>query len=102
MIKKKELGVSLNEQLAEEFQNNLKDSKDEKSMRDLKTIFGQQIDFIEVVNKSKPKKLWVDQGRIFYNKLMQECLNNNNILMYSTHNEGMSVIAQRSIKNIKG
>ena len=96
------MGVSLNEQLAEEFQNNLKDSKDEKSMRDLKTIFGQQIDFIEVVNKSKPKKLWVDQGRIFYNKLMQECLNNNNILMYSTHNEGMSVIAQRFIKNIKG
>ena len=96
------MGVSLNEQLAEEFQNNLKDSKDEKSMRDLKTIFGQQIDFIEVVNKSKPKKLWVDQGRIFYNKLMQECLNNNNILMYSTHNEGMSVIAQRFIKNTKG
>ena len=94
--------MSLNEQLAEEFQNNLKDSKDEKSMRDLKTIFGQQIDFIEVVNKSKPKKLWVDQGRIFYNKLMQEYLNNNNILMYSTHNEGMSVIAQRFIKNIKG
>ena len=33
----------------------------------------------------------VDQGREFYNKLMQESLENSNILMYSTHNEGKSV-----------
>ena len=38
--------------------------------------------FIEIVNESnrKPNKLWVDQGRKFYNKLMQEWLDNNNIL----------------------
>ena len=32
--------------------------------------------FIEIVNKSnhKPNKLWVDQGREFYNKRMQEWL----------------------------
>ena len=50
---------------------------------------------IEIVNRSnrKPNKLWVDQGREFYNKLMQELLENNTILMYSTHNEGRSVIA---------
>ena len=38
--------------------------------------------FIEIVNESnrKPNKLWVDQGREFYNKLMQEWLDNNNIL----------------------
>ena len=32
--------------------------------------------FIEIVNESnhKPNKLWVDQGREFYNKRMQECL----------------------------
>ena len=29
---------------------------------------------------------------------MQEWLNNNDILMYSTHNEGKSVIAERFIK----
>ena len=30
--------------------------------------------FIEIVNESnrKPNKLWVDQGREFFNKLMQE------------------------------
>ena len=27
----------------------------------------------------KPNKLWVDQGRYFYNKLMQEWLDNNDI-----------------------
>ena len=35
--------------------------------------------FMEIVNESnrKPNKLWVDQGRKFYNKLMQEWLDNN-------------------------
>ena len=39
--------------------------------------------FIEIANESnrKPNKLWFDQGREFYNKLMQEWLDNNNILM---------------------
>ena len=57
--------------------------------------------FIEIVNESnrKPNKLWVDQGRKFYNKLMQEWLGNNDNLMYSTHNEGKSVIAERFIKS---
>ena len=32
---------------------------------------------------------------------MQEWLKNNNILMYSTHNEGKSVIAERFIKALK-
>ena len=44
---------------------------------------------------------WVDQGREFYKKLMQEWLENNNILMYSTHSGGKSVIAKRFIKTLK-
>ena len=50
--------------------------------------------FIEIVNESncKPDKLWVDQGREFYNKLMQEWLDNNRIIMYSTYNEGKSIV----------
>ena len=32
---------------------------------------------------------------------MQEWLDNNDILMYSTHNEGKSVIAERFIKILK-
>ena len=37
----------------------------------------------------------------FIAKIMQEWLENNNILMYSTHNEGKSVIAERVIKALK-
>ena len=59
--------------------------------------------FIEPVNGSnrKPNKLWVDQGREFYNKLMQKWLDINVFLMYSTHNEGKSVTAERFIKSLK-
>ena len=71
----------------------LKDKKD-------KTVVNA---FIEIVNETncKPNKLWVDQRREFYNKLMQEWLEINDILMYSTHKEGKSVIAERIIKNVK-
>ena len=56
-----------------------------------------------MVNESnrKLKKLWIDQGREFCNKLMQKWFDNNNILMYSTLNEGKSVIAERLIKTLK-
>ena len=59
--------------------------------------------FIEIVNEPnrKPNKLWADQGRESYNKLMQTWLDNNDILMYSTHNEGKSVIAEKFIKTLK-
>ena len=40
----------------------------------------------------KANKLYVDQGRVFYNKLIQEWLDKINILIYSTHNEGKSVM----------
>ena len=59
--------------------------------------------FIEILNEfnRSPNKLWVDQGREFYNKLIQEWLDNNDFLMHSTHNEGQSVIAERFIKTLK-
>ena len=37
----------------------------------------------------------------FIIKLLQEWLDNNDIFMYSTHNEGNSVIAKRFIKTLK-
>ena len=59
--------------------------------------------FMEITNQPnhKSNKLWVAQGRESYNKLMQERLDNNDILMYSTHKEGKSVIAERFIKTLK-
>ena len=58
---------------------------------------------MEIVNESnrKPNKLWVDQVREFYNNLMQEWSENNDILICSIHNEGKSVIAERFIKFMK-
>ena len=59
--------------------------------------------FMEIANESnrKPNNLWVDQGIDFYNKFMQEWLDNNDILIYSTHNEDKSVIAKMFIKTLK-
>ena len=33
---------------------------------------------------------------------MQKCLDDNYIFIYSTHNEGKSVVSERFIKNLKG
>ena len=59
--------------------------------------------FIGIVNESKrkPNKLSGNQGREFYNKLMQERLDNNDVLMYSRYNEGKSVVAERFIGNLE-
>ena len=45
----------------------------------------------------KPNKIWVDQGFEFYNNSFEDFLKMNNIEMYSTYNEGKSVIAERFI-----
>ena len=51
----------------------------------------------------KPNKVWVDQGGEFYNNSFKRFLKINNIEMYSTYNEGKSVIAKslfiRTLKN---
>ena len=59
--------------------------------------------FIEKINESyrKSNKSWVDQQTDFYNKLMSEWLDNNNILMYSTNNEVRSVNTERFIRTLK-
>ena len=49
----------------------------------------------------KPNKIWVDQGSEFYNKSFTDFLKINNIDMYSTFNEGKSVIAERFIRTLK-
>ena len=52
-------------------------------------------------SKRKPNKIWVDQGSEFYSNLFKKWLNGNDISMYSTHNEGKSVVAERFIKTLK-
>ena len=49
----------------------------------------------------KPNKIWVDKGSEFYNSSFKKWLKDNDIEMYSTHNEGKSVIAERFIRTLK-
>ena len=56
--------------------------------------------FQSILKKSdrKPNKIWVDKGGEFYNRSMKSWLEKNDIKMYSTHNEGKSVVAERFIR----
>ena len=45
------------------------------------------------IHKSQPNKWWNDQGSEYHNNLMQKW-EDNNILMYSTHNEGKPISAE--------
>ena len=49
----------------------------------------------------KPNKIWVDRGGEFYNHVFKKWLPDNNIIMYSTFNEGKSVAAERFIRTLK-
>ena len=43
----------------------------------------------------------VDKGSEFYNAFLKKWLRGNDIVMYSTHNEGKSVVAERFIRTLK-
>ena len=45
--------------------------------------------------------MWVDKGSEFYNAYLKKWLRDNDIVMYSTHNEGKSVVAERFIRTLK-
>ena len=49
----------------------------------------------------KPNKAWVDKRSEFYNSSVKKWLKDNDIEMYSIHNEGKSVVAERFIRTLK-
>ena len=49
----------------------------------------------------KPNKIWVDKGSEFYNSHFKKWLKDNNIKIYSTHNDRKSVVAERFIRTLK-
>ena len=57
--------------------------------------------FKKIISKSKPNKIWVDQGREFYNNTFEDFLKINSNEMYSTYNEGKSVVAEKFIRTLK-
>ena len=53
--------------------------------------------FQKILDKSgrKPNKIWVDKGSKIYNSFLKKWLKIDDIEMYSIHNEGKSVVAER-------
>ena len=69
----------------------------------LKTKTGLEVSkaFEKIFKKGKPKKLWVDKGKEYYNKNMLDLLAKNNIEIYSTENEEKSSVCERWNRTIK-
>ena len=59
--------------------------------------------FNKIIKQSnrKPNKIWVGQGGEFYNNVFKKWLSDNHIIMYSTYNEGQSVVVERFIRTLK-
>ena len=60
--------------------------------------------FQNILKKSsnrKPNKICVYQGSEFYDNVFKKWLKDNDISIYSTYNEGKSVVAQRFIRTLK-
>ena len=49
----------------------------------------------------KLNKIWVDKGSEFYNNYFKKRLRDNDIEIYSIHNEGKSVVAEIFIRTLK-
>ena len=49
----------------------------------------------------KQNKIWFDKGREFYNNSFKKWLKDSDIEMYSIHNEGKSVAAERFIRTLR-
>ena len=69
------------------------------SLKDKKTTITNASQKILDESKCKPNKIWVDKGSEFYSRSMKSWLQDYNIEMYSIHNEGKSVVAERFTKN---
>ena len=52
-------------------------------------------------SKRKQNEIRADKGSEFYNRSMKSWLEDNHIVMYSTHNEGKSVVAEKFIRTLK-
>ena len=52
-------------------------------------------------SNKKPNKIWVYKGSEFYNAYFKKWLRDNDIVIYSTHNEGKSVVAEKFIRTLK-
>ena len=59
--------------------------------------------FHKILNEPKcePNRIWADKSSKFHNISMKPFFQNNDIEIYSTHNEGKSVFPERFIRTLK-
>ena len=59
--------------------------------------------FQKILDESnhKPNKIWVDKGSKFYNTSLISWLEKSAIEVYSIHNEGKPIVAERFIRTLK-
>ena len=59
--------------------------------------------FKQIVESSgrKADHIWVDEGKEFYNKYMDEWIKENDIIRYSTHGEHKSAVVERFNRTLK-
>ena len=56
---------------------------------------------IIVDSRRRPNRRWIDKGSKFYDNSFKKWIKENDITMYSTNNEGKSVIVERFIRTLK-
>ena len=71
----------------------LKDKKAVKTINAFQKILKE--------SNGKPYNICVEKGSEFYNRSMKSWLEKNATEMYSTHNEGKSIVATRIIRTLK-
>ena len=67
--------------------------KDKKSV----TITNAFQKFLDESNRT-PNKIWIDKGSAFYIGSIKSRLQDNGIEMYSTHNEGKTIVAETFVR----
>ena len=77
------------------------DDQKEEFFKRLKNIEDKNEEQLKLLKLFKANKISVDQGSEFYKKAFEDFLKINNIEMYSTYNEGKSVVAERFIRTLK-
>ena len=75
--------------------------KDKKSVTIVNAFQKILDDSVELHSMRKPNKIWVDKWIDLYNRWIKSWLEKNDIEMYSTHDEGKSVAAERFIRTLK-
>ena len=74
-------------------------------IRSLKNKRGETVAnaFVSIFSEGRtPKKLWINKGREFWNKNVEEVMNKFGVERYSTQNEEKSSVVERWNRTIKG